>query len=79
VGHGGRNPPPWDVAPDVYFSKFLLGPFIFRKSTRNKYIKKIPTSTRDDGPRMLDCGPNGGNVRVVVNLGRKFRVEVVQA
>jgi hypothetical protein len=28
-GSDGRNLPPWGMAPDVYFSKFLIQPFIF--------------------------------------------------
>jgi hypothetical protein len=32
--------PPWGTAVDVYFSKFLIRVFIFRKSKKN--IKKIP-------------------------------------
>jgi hypothetical protein len=33
VPHCGRKLlPPWGMAPDVHFSKFLVGPFIFRKS-----------------------------------------------
>jgi hypothetical protein len=33
--------PPWCTTPDVYFSKILIGPFIFQKSRQNKYIKKF--------------------------------------
>jgi hypothetical protein len=39
VGHGGRNLPPWGMARDVYFSKFFIRLFIFRKSKQNKYKK----------------------------------------
>jgi hypothetical protein len=40
VGHGSRNLPPWGLAPNVYFSKFLVRAFIFRKSKKN--YKKVP-------------------------------------
>jgi hypothetical protein len=39
VGHGDRNLPLWVMTPDVYFSNFLIRPFIFRKSKQNKYKK----------------------------------------
>jgi hypothetical protein len=45
VGYGGRNLPSWGMAPDVYFSNFLIRPFIFRKSRQNKY-KKIPVTKK---------------------------------
>jgi hypothetical protein len=34
VGHDGRNLPPWGLASYVYFSKFLVRTFIFRKSKK---------------------------------------------
>jgi hypothetical protein len=34
VGHGGRNVPPWGMTLDVYLSKFLVRPFIFRKQSK---------------------------------------------
>jgi hypothetical protein len=47
VGHGGRNAAaflqPCDTvgtAADLYFSKFLVRPFIFRKS-KKKILKKF--------------------------------------
>jgi hypothetical protein len=45
AARGALLPPPCDttaaVAADVYFSNFLVRPFIFRKSKKNIYIKKI--------------------------------------
>jgi hypothetical protein len=45
VGHGGRNLPPWGMASDIYFSKFLFRPFIFENQSKIN-IKKILASAR---------------------------------
>jgi hypothetical protein len=34
------------MAPHVYFSKFLIRPFIFRKSNQNKYKKILVVDTK---------------------------------
>jgi hypothetical protein len=39
VRHGDRYLPPCGLAADVYFSNFLVRPFIFRKSKKKKYKK----------------------------------------
>jgi hypothetical protein len=47
------------MTPDVYFSKFLVRPFIFRKSKQNKY-KKISCSVLTAREEMLkDTGLRG--------------------
>jgi hypothetical protein len=50
--------PPWDLAVDVYFPKFFVRPFNFRK-TKKKNIKKIDVSHDVRSPSVV---PHSGRV-----------------
>jgi hypothetical protein len=63
VGHGGRYLPPYNLAVDVYFSKILVRPFIFRKSKKKKYkkINKLsPNMGSGPRPRRIRTGREEG-------------------